>query len=241
MINRLKETKIPLGDRACISASAINTFVQCPTKYLWEYIFKMKGDEIKYVETQEGIEFHEWGEMFYSSGENLSRDDLENSKYMTNNPYALNIINAQIKHLDECGFSGVFVRGVEVKFGSKENHFIGYIDRLDEMEDGNMCVVDYKPKDKRKYPTDVKRQVHFYANKLNFLIDTSSKYQELFGSSHVTHALILGYKDSSHWFFPIKKVTTNAMNKQIEKMITTTEFHSKPGFLCQYCKYKNMC
>lgn len=237
MISNFITIKKPLGRKACISASAINTFVQCPAKYLWSYIFNILGDEVEYIETEEGIKFHKWCEDYYSNNPAITIELLKQSKLELNNEYALNIVNSQIKHMNENNFDCLDVINTELKFSSKSNKFIGYIDRIDQMPDGNYCVVDYKPKDKRKYPTDVKRQLAFYATRINYLIDNVPKYCDMFCDGYITHGLVLGYKDASNWFFPIENRTIIAMEKQIEKMKINTEFKCKKGILCGWCKY----
>lgn len=242
MIDKINTIQKPLEDSLCVSASAINTFVQCPAKYLWEYIFKIKGNDKKYIETEEGKQFHKWCDLYYQNHKDITLESLESSKNELNNTYSLNIVNAQINHLNEnkSKFEYLYVKATEFNFYSKDKRFIGYIDRIDRLPDNNYCVVDYKPKDKRKYPTNVKRQLAFYTTRINYLIDNNIKYNDMFDGYHITHGLVLGYKDSSHWFFPIEKYTITAMEKQIEKMKTITEFKCKKSILCNWCQYKNI-
>ena len=222
----------PLGDNQCISPSALNTWIRCPALYLWSYILKIPSTKEPFVDTQIGLDFHELAEKKLN-GVMLTDSTIKDLLHNNENKYFKNVLLAEVKLMVEEGWNKVSIIDTELKISSWNNRRVGYVDRIDEMSDGSLCVTDYKPKDKRKYPSDVKRQIHFYANQINHLIDIG----KLDYDQKITHGKILGYKDSSYWYFPIKKITTTAMEKQITKLLSSTEFPCKNNNLCYWCEY----
>lgn len=224
-------TKInePLGNNQCISPSALNTYIQCPSKYLMRDVLKIEIDVEPYKEAEEGIAFHKWCEDYYTGGQRFTSDIFLTDANLLNLEYSKNISRAQGLCLFENDIDYLEPIDTEIKVASWKNMRIGYIDRLDLMPDGNYCIVDYKPSDKRKYPSDVRRQIHFYIKQFNFLKDSDDTFKQLYPCGKATHGLILGYKDASNWLIPSSSRTEQAMERQINKMRTVTEFPCKKG------------
>ena len=236
----MTEIQKPLGNRQCLSPSAINTFIQCPSKFLMRDVFKVVVDGEPFIEAEEGIAFHEWCGDYYSLRKKITSDDFMADSNSLDTTFSRNISRAQGLCTREHNIDYLEPVGSEIKVASWDNKRIGYIDRLDRMPDGNYCVVDYKPHDKRKYPSDARRQIHFYISQFNFLIDTKPEFNRRYSGGKATHGLILGYKDASHWYMPYSTRTNNAMEKQIEKIRNTVAFPCKRGPLCDWCDYNGV-
>lgn len=228
----------PIGDNLCISPSALNTFIQCPSKFLMRYVFKIDVIKEPYKETEEGIAFHKWCETYYTGGQKFTSDIFLGDANHLDMEYAKNINRAQGRCLFENDIEYLEPVDTEIKIASWDNKRIGYIDRLDMMPGGNYCIVDYKPTDKRKYPADVRRQIHFYISQFNHLKDTNPEFNLLYPGGQATHGLILGYKDASHWLMSYSSRTNTAIESQIKKIRTTTQFPCKCNPLCDWCEYQ---
>ncbi len=113
-------------------------------------------------------------------------------------------------------------------------YFRGAIDRVDELSDGSLEIVDYKtgtPKDKLSYAH--KKQLILY----------KLAAEEMFGKK--------ASKLTFHYLENNAKISFEASDKEVEKLqkdindiiekMKTGDFTPNPGPLCAYCDFRNIC
>lgn len=128
------------------------------------------------------------------------------------------------------------IRVLEKAFSLKIKDYIikGTIDRIDELTDGTLEIIDYKTgSPKEKFIAEDKRQLIIY----------QKASQELFNKkiSKLTYYYL---QDGSSASF---EASEKEIIKTEEKIIDTIEeirkgfFLANPGMLCAYCDFKNIC
>jgi len=125
---------------------------------------------------------------------------------------------------------------LEKKFNIKVGDYLftGSVDRIDELSDGSLEIVDYKtgaPKSKLDF--DGKKQLILYKLAIEELLQKQVK------------SLSYYYLETG------EKLSFEATDKDIEKLkieifktideMKKGEFPPKPGFLCAYCDFKTIC
>jgi len=130
------------------------------------------------------------------------------------------------------------VTAVEQSFNIKLGNYtlFGYIDRIDELENGNYAIVDYKTgKSKSELTSEDKEQLLIYqmaiedprlfnykVEKLIFYYLEDGKTNEFVGTD----------KD--------KEKLEKSLLERIEK-IEQSDFPPKPSMLCKYCDFNKIC
>lgn len=238
-----------LGEKQCISPSAINVYDQCPAKYLWSKINKIGGAYIPSEAADIGEVVHEWSENMFDrphTVEQFEKISIQIGDATLIDSYKQNLIYAELDYMEEFDMDISLPYKTELKASTWSNRRIAYIDRVDFTPDENLMVIDVKPNDKRKYPANVRRQLHFYAAQLNYAIKESEekrteKFKDVWGLE-VTKMRVVGYKDASNWNMKFNKRTMTSVEKRIELMRTETHFPCKIGNLCKFCEFaSNTC
>lgn len=117
--------------------------------------------------------------------------------------------------------------------GDEEKSFKGVIDRIDECEDG-FKIVDYKTgKPKEKLALEDKKQLLIYQLASSQIFDKPIKKMSFYYLDDNTEVEFLG---------------TEKELEKVEKSVTETidqikagEFIAKPGMLCDFCDFANIC
>lgn len=252
----------PLGEKQCISPSGINVYDQCDAKFLWSKINKIGGAYIPNEAAELGESIHSWAENMFDRPHTVDEFEkiaLQIGDLNLMDSYKQNLIYAELDYMSDVGMKVSLPYKTEIKASTWSNRRVAYIDRTDFMLDGNLIVCDIKPADKRKYPANVRRQLHFYAAQLNYAIEECEKryekvidkvgfeefrlhpnlagrFTELVGL-RVKEMRVVGYKDASNWMMKLNKRTLTSIETRITAMRTETNFPCKIGNLCKYCEF----
>ena len=164
------------------------------------------------------------------------RDDGYNSKEERSEYKAdgINMLKLFHQAMEDQGWPSVMF--VEKTFTHRigDYFFRGSIDRVDRLPDGTIEIVDYKtgnPKEKLSYKE--KRQLILYKIAI----------EEGMGEK-VSKLSFFYLKNGTTLSFEVKPKEEEKLREDIEKSIAeigTGEFPPKPGFLCAYCDFSNIC
>ena len=244
------------------SHSKLSTFEQCPLKYKFKYIDKIKPEIEKTIEAHLGSAVHNSLEWLY----NTVKDDKKVptiDELITN--YSVNwqdeFSNEILIVKKEMSAKDYFNKGVQFLLGyytknqpfkdgtiecekrivielDENTKIQGFIDRLvHNIETGKFEVHDYKTSN--TLPTqnkmDEDRQLALY----------SIAIKEIFGKEKevilIWHYLAHGEKIISHRTNEQLKNLKKETLELIEKIENTNHFPPKKSILCDWCEYKSIC
>jgi len=245
------------------SHSKLNTFKQCPLRFKYKYIDKIKPEIEKTIEAHLGTAVHntlEWlyyqikenkiptiEEMIMQYSEKWIQDFQENilivKKHLTSRDY----FNQGVQFLTEYYVKNypfdentiALEKKIEFILDKEKNHkLIGYIDRLvHNKETGNYEIHDYKTANslpsQEKVDSDVQLALYSIAIK------------ELFGKENnvllIWHYLAHNQKIcSTRTNEQLEKLKQNIL-KLIDKIESGKDFKANQTKLCGWCEYKNIC
>jgi CRISPR/Cas system-associated exonuclease Cas4 (RecB family) len=232
----------PLGDLYCVSPSKILDYDHCPAKYLLGDVFKIKtGLPEPDWGAILGKEVHDWHDKTFHRP--YAFNELEGLFYELPETTIFereckNLVRAELRYLDEHRLDEMHTVGTEVMVSSWENRRTGYTDRLELRPDGNLTVVEVKPKVNWKYPKSYRFQLTFYANQINWLLDNETTRFKVPKGARVTHLRVIGYRDASQVEWKLNSRTTTAIEKRVKGIRKSTYFPCNYGSnLCKYCPY----
>jgi putative RecB family exonuclease len=126
---------------------------------------------------------------------------------------------------------------LEVDVGSLRMR--GIIDRLDEDEDGNLIVVDYKTGKVPRVNFEASKLggVHFYAFLCEKVLGRRPKQVQLLYLAEPLRIITEPTDQSIRGL----QIRTNAIWNAVEKACEREDFRPKPSRLCDWCSYKQWC
>lgn len=245
---RLLEAKIYLPDNFRLSFSQIDTYLGCPLKYKYSYIYQIPTRPRPPL--QFGSDIHKVLEDFYrriKEREKLNLDDLYQIylKYWTQGGY---LDKMQEQAYQRSGFKILeeFYHKnkdnlkpplyIEEEFLIKiSGHGIkGYIDRIDRLEDGTVEVVDYKtgkPKDQASVQDSIQLDIYAMACREVFSLKPS-----LLSFYYLTTNEKVSIERSEQDLEKTKVLVGEVIGKIKEGF-----FESQLSFRCQWCDYQILC
>jgi putative RecB family exonuclease len=115
----------------------------------------------------------------------------------------------------------------------------GIIDRLDLDEEGQLVVTDYKTgrAPSERYEQSRLDGVHFYAFLCEQVLGRRPARVRLL---HLREPLIISAVPSDQSIRGLQQQTT-AIWSAVEQACTREDFRPKPGRLCDYCSYRDLC
>ncbi len=245
------------------SHSRLSTFEQCPKKFKYKYLDKLKPEIEKTIETHLGSAVHKTLEWIYTNVKendaNLKIDDIiaqyikewqkefsENilivKKQLTAGDYFNKgvqfLIDYYSKHSPFKDGTIECEKGILIELDGEQCKIQGFIDRLVyNLETGEYEVHDYKTANNlpKQEHLDKERQLALY----------SLAIKEIYGEDK---EVLLVW----HFLAHNKTLTSKRTNKQLEnlkketielikKINSTKEFPRNRSVLCDWCEYKNIC
>ncbi len=245
------------------SHSRLSTFEQCPKKFKYKYLDKLKPEIEKTIETHLGSAVHKTLEWVYTSVKeskaNLKIDDViekfteewqkefsENilivKKQLTARDYFNKgvqfLIDYYYKHSPFKDGTIACEKGVLIKLEEGEYEIQGFIDRLVyNLETGEYEIHDYKTANflPSQEHINKERQLALYSIAIK---EIYGKEKEILLVWHfLAHNKTLTSKRTNSELEKLKKETTEL----IKKLEATKEFPRNRSVLCDWCEYKNIC
>jgi len=236
------------------SFSALETYTQCPLKYKFQEIDKIRTPKspeaifgsiihgvLKFVHTrqqnefpdlQNALKFFEEKWSIAQVEDEYKRDSFFNQgKNIIEKYYHDNDITASTPIATEMFFE------THVETNNETHTLAGKIDRVDKLEDGSFEIIDYKTTKWLPSQDTVDENLQLAIYQMGLLnrwpnIDTPIKVSLYF--------LLHGMKLSS-----TKSPDTNSTKEKVSNMIKTIqetkEFKPLPGILCGWCGHQKMC
>ena len=253
------------------SYSALDTFKQCPLKYKFQVVEKIKVPKLK--EAVFGNKIHKTLQFFHSQSPlSPTLDELLN--YLKENwpasPDASRGGDSSVFSEDEDliyfseavklikGYYEYFqkikekfiVLGTETRFEvllenpkNKDEKCLlaGIVDRIDKTSDGNIEIIDYKTTKKLPAQEDVNNSLQMSLYCLGII----NRWPQFIQNG------IENIKLSFYYLKHQEKITTHRTKEQLDRLreyiwnilseIEKSEFQPKPSALCDWCGYKKIC
>lgn len=239
-----------------ISKSSLAAFLQCPKKFEYRHIDRLKGEKSDAM--LRGSEVHEFCAEFYDHlkftnehftiNENFVEDFLE-SCLEQSIPYIKNFINFERDRWKVC--KNLYPKDPkkyffpllrEEKFVSDTLEQVTILDRLDLRLDGNYTLIEIKTSkfsDKPWKKTELRREMAFEKN----TAEASPEFQKNFPNDIMNFVIYFPRSndvmmENFHW------QTFRALDKALEKMrwhIAQNKFPCNVRYHCRYCEFNRVC
>lgn len=232
-----------------VSISALSCYEQCPRKYKFQYIDKIKKTE-RQKHLDIGVYVHEVLEFFHQRAEGKSKPDeisavmRETAKERWQNfsklldlddqRKATGMLKSYLAYIANTGMPNVLVTEGRFKFDiNPEITMVGVVDRIDDLEDGTKRILDYKT-GKSKYLD--RFQLEVYGLHLKNMFPSI----ESFVGAYVVlpeGPKLMEYTISTGEL----KETRESIIEQANDIMEDATWAPKPTKLCDWCEYKDMC
>ncbi len=243
------------------SHSKISTFEQCPLKFKFRYIDKIKPDFEQSIEAFLGTKVHDTLEWIYNhpQKENLKLDTIiqyyieqwQNTfipeckitkQELTAEDYFNKgvrfLINYYQKHFPFRDNTIATEKKISLKINPYQPHqIIGYIDRLVHHKETNIFEVhDYKTGAiKSQEDLDKDRQLALYA------LAIREEFQEVNDVKLIWHFLDYNQELTSERTIEQLENLRNEISEKIKKIELAKEYPPIESALCNWCEYQSQC
>lgn len=237
------------------SYSALETFLQCPQKYKFQEIDRIRTPKGK--DAIFGTTIHSALKFYHQPGRLAPASASEAIKYFEDNwnkdlfadPYAeqafflqgKSILERYCKENDAAKFSPL---AMELYFQApigKDHILSGKIDRIDKLEDGSFEIIDYKTSRRLPSQEDVNNDLQLAIYQIGFLNKWPQFSQPIKVSLYfLQHGIKLSNQLSEE---DVAKTKEKALGiiAQIEKAAAKNKFDPNPGILCDWCGHQKYC
>jgi len=248
---------------AIYSHSRLNTFEQCPQKFKYKYLDKLKPEIEKTIETHLGSAVHktlEWiysrvketeqdlkiGEIIEKYTEEWQKEFSENILIVKKQFSARDYFNKGVQFLIDYYYKhspfkdGTIAceKGILIELNGEECKIQGFIDRLVyNLETREYEVHDYKTANflPSQERLDKERQLALYSLAIK---EIYGKEQEVLLVWHfLAHNKTMKSRRTNSQLENLKKETIEL----IKKVESAKEFPRNRSALCDWCEYKNIC
>jgi len=244
----LAETLIPLPADLKLSYTQLDTFLNCPLKYKFNYVYSIPIRPV--APLRFGADMHDTLEEFYKlikKSKTPSLDELlkiylarwnssgyvNKSQEMQYQKNGLEMLRRFYKTNEEHFYPPLYVEE-EFLVEVGDSQFKGFIDRVDELPDGGVEVIDYKtgtPKDQKF--TDKSIQLHLYAIACQEVLNLEPRLLSFyFLTSNEKVSAICSHENIDE---------TRAFIADTVKKIKSHHFEPNPGRRCRWCDYRIIC
>lgn len=242
------------------SHSRLSSFEQCPQKYEFRYIKRLKPDFDQSIEAFLGSAVHDTLEWIYKHPEKdfslddiikyfveyWSRDYKPNMKIVKEDVTAETYFNKGIKFLinyflKHSPFKDNTIETEKKIFisldGNREYQMMGYIDRLVHHPETNIFEIhDYKTGAvKSQQDLDRDRQLALYS------LGVMETFKDVREVKLVWHFLDANKELTSKRTMEQLQTLKRESLELIKKIESTTEFPTKKSILCNWCEYRSNC
>ena len=241
-----------ISDGHTFSASALNTYEDCPLRYKFQYVLLVPSSPRTYFS---------FGQAVHSVIEQLSRDNLNGVPFSKERALALLDANwdssaypsrtqeAEDKRKADLLLDTfldwqaknrhtILVAEQRFRFRLGERNMTGYIDRIEQQPDGGLVVIDFKTGSKPSNITkagireDIQMNVYCMA------------VQAMYGKVPVRASLYYLKDDKTIDYIPDDE-SIAAFKERVSGMISAVcseEFPARPSYIgCQRCDYRDLC
>ena len=232
-----------------LSASAIDAYNHCPMKFLFQYVWNIRGgahpqmtfgnvmhttikEFVKDVRERRNVPFGDvlaiYNREWYSAG---FPDDYHEQEYRKAGREQLEAFHRSYS------LEPADVLYQEKSFELPLEHEVivmGRMDQVNRIGNGEVEIVDYKtgkPRDAKKAADDL--QLSVYALAAQEILDITP--ERLVFHNLVTNERVVTTRDAKALAATKQKIAETADH------IRAGEFSSKPGFSCSYCDFKPLC
>lgn len=245
-----KETiSIPLPPY--VSYSQINTYLNCPRQYKFKYVFKIPTPAKSYFSFGKVIhktleKFHKkfkFTDISIASSEDIlnlykeswNREGYENqTQELEHLQYGEKML---IDYLEIEKENTSNIKELEMKFYVKVDDLVihGIIDRIDELPEGGLEIIDYKTSRSFLSEKELKKdlQLPIYALATQQLYNI---YPEKLSIYWLRHG-----KKTSVFFDEVELEDVKQSIKKIAMDIKSGKFEPNPSWNCEWCDYKCLC
>jgi RecB family exonuclease len=230
-----------------LSANAVQSYATCPMKFKLERDWKIPGEAAAAM--QYGFAIHTVLKNYYDPAAHAKELSIEDAVQAFKHEFGKGYIDdpVQRKMYEERGEDqlrtllmaspreSANVIATEHKFSFRlgEREIRGRIDRIDQLEDGVVRVIDYKtgaPKDRKFAEESLQLSVYAMA-----VAQMNLAPREL---------VLVNVQDNSEAVAgrtPKQLETAREKIEDVAQGIARGEFGPKPGQHCRWCDYRNLC
>ena len=245
------------------SYSKLKCFEQCPQKFKFQYIDKIRTEFKESVELFLGKRVHETLNKLYRDPWYQKEITLEDLLFFLNNRWTKNwndsitIVKEEYRQKDYLKMAEKYITDYYNRYkpfyhertisleervlinldGSCKYKLCSYIDRLTEAENGCCTIHDYKTCSRLPSLEDIKkdRQLALYA------IGVKERYPDTMGIRLILHFLKFDKEiDSTRTDGELEELRQNTI-QLIDTIENTKKFPANPSRLCEWCKFKSIC
>lgn len=229
------------------SKSKINTFLQCPRQFQYQYIDQLESEPNEYMEL--GLIVHQIAETIANDIKKgmLNVNDLYDTIYdfYTDDKYDLKPhLTSLASFFNDVLNSGYTIFSIEERISNESDHFRGIIDIVLEDQDGNLIVLDYKTSKKTKPITKYRLELCIYKNLLEFKYPDRKVIAAGIFFTHNNDYRVVNFTDNTDQGAYITTEDYDfvmSLPEQILPIIDQGIYLPKRQYNCKYCYYNDRC
>lgn len=229
------------------SKSKINTFIQCPRQFKYQYIDELKSEPNEYMEL--GLMVHHIAEeigkeikmgaldpeqAYDIMLERYSNPDFDLDSHISSlSSFFIDIIN-----------SGYKIFSIEEKISNATDHFRGIVDIVLEDQNGDLIIFDYKTSKKTKPITKFRLELCIYKNLLEYKYPDKTVVTAGIFFTNNNDYRVANFTDNTDNGAYITTEDYNyvlSLPGQILPLIDQGIYLPKRQYNCKFCYYSDQC